>query len=116
MQHRGNRGIILRLCAAALPWLVVLAACGNDADDECRPIGSYQAGKGLNGSDYVPCCEGLNEIQRKVPARDAAGANICTENVIREYACILGACGDGTCEEPEKGCACPADCGPPFPR
>ena len=114
MQRRGSRGLIVRFCVAALPWLVVLGACSEAEDDPCVPIGRYQAGKGLNGSDYVPCCEGLNEIFRLVPTKDAEGANICAEPIGREYACIPGTCGDGTCEEPERGCGCPEDC-PPFP-
>ena len=111
------------LAAAGKPWaaamtaVIALLACGNDDESSrCLSIGRYQAGKGAEGTTYVPCCAGLTEIGAMYAAKDAAGADICTYSLAREYACIAGTCGDGVCEEPENSCGCPNDCGgPPFP-
>jgi hypothetical protein len=90
-------------------------ACNGDDDGPCRPLGRYVAGKGLDGSDYEPCCAGLNEIFTQSASTDASGAAVCVQIPARTYSCIQGSCGDGTCEEPERSCGCPEDCGgPPF--
>jgi len=97
--------------------MLILVCCSNgDQPNSCYPVGRYGAGKGdgEQGTTYVPCCPGLNEIPTQAPSKDTAGADMCSEvSGGRAYACIVGTCGDGLCEEPEKLCGCPEDCGGP---
>ena len=73
----------------------------------CRAVGSYEVGK---EGGYLPCCPGLNEISILSEAEDENGERVCTQLPINAYACIVGTCGDGTCEAQEIPCGCETDC------
>ena len=68
----------------------------------CVGLGDYTAAK---GKGPAPCCPGYNEYQ--LDYRPCSMLGIAAGH----YACILGTCGDGICEDPENvSCGCAADC------
>jgi hypothetical protein len=82
-------------------------AGGSGSGGACRPLGSYEVGK---EGGYLPCCAGLTEISRRSLVQEGDGKLTCEQLELNTYACITGTCGDGTCEEDEKGCGCAEDC------
>jgi hypothetical protein len=83
------------------------APAADSGTPHCRGRGRYESEEGT----YLPCCEGLNEVSFRSPARDADNKPICADLPVRNYACIRGTCGDGECEKAESdACGCLDDC------
>jgi hypothetical protein len=106
------RRALLVLALAAFSCKDGALTTGRDAATdagECRGAGRYESGK--EGS-YRPCCPGFTEVFYLQPAYQGPDlVPVCTQPLLRIYACVRGSCGDGICEEGEApACGCVADC------
>jgi hypothetical protein len=102
---------------SSLLWfaLVVFAsACHSTSGpsapkDDCAGPGRYEAGK---SQPAVACCQGLHRVELLSGVYEGNDKHkVCARVPASVYACVSGACGDGTCEAGEaEPCGCPSDC------
>jgi hypothetical protein len=81
--------------------LAAFTAC--DTPATCEPEGGTYD---LKLMDAGPCCEGLTAVNTTLVPDGEGG---CAEEDLNPAKVCID-CGDGTCDEAENACSCPADC------
>jgi hypothetical protein len=95
---------------------VLIGGCSNSDDAGCLgPGGVYYRGKQAtpDANRGLVCCEGLTTYHRlEQNGQDGS----CVDPIIATFSCLTGSCGDGMCEDGERGpCGCEVDCADATP-